>query len=81
MLLKNVAQIMDPLRRDRDGNKSCIQVFRFGCKIRDLLLSFPFETEGRHVSTEAHEAIDHLAQLCQVERRFHNRDSNRQPLP
>ena len=42
---------------------------------------FFFQTEGRHVSAKAHEAIDHLQCLCQVERRFHCRESNRQPLP
>ena len=40
-----------------------------------------FDAKGRHANAKAHVALDHLARLCQVERRFHNRESNRQPLP
>ena len=40
-----------------------------------------FETKNRHADTKAQEAIDHLASFRQVERRFHNRELNRQPLP
>ena len=32
-------------------------------------------------NAKAHEAVDHLASFCQVERRFHGRKLNRQPLP
>ena len=42
---------------------------------------FFFETEGRRASAKAHEAINVLASFCQVERRFHNEESNRRPLP
>ena len=42
---------------------------------------FLFETEGRHANAKAYETADHLVSFCQVERRFHSRESNRQPLP
>lgn len=34
-----------------------------------------FETKVRHTSAKAHEIVDHLTKLCQLERRFHNRES------
>ena len=45
-----------------------------------FLFSFFFlvETEGRHTSAKAQEAIDHPTSFCQVQRRFHNRESNNQ---
>ena len=46
-----------------------------------IFLYFFLQTEGRHVSAKAHKAINHLQCLCQVERRFDCRESNRQPLP
>jgi hypothetical protein len=39
------------------------------------------ETEGQQANVKAHDAVDHLANFRQVERRFHNRDLNHQPLP
>ena len=43
--------------------------------------SSSFEIEGQHASAKAHDADYHMARSCQVERRFHSRESNRQPLP
>lgn len=34
-----------------------------------------FETKVRHTSAKAHEIVDHLTKLCQLERRFHSRES------
>ena len=48
------------------------------CLLYFLLL---FETERQHANAEAQEAVDWLAILCQVERRCHSCESNRQLLP
>ena len=42
---------------------------------------FVSDTEGRHANAKAQEAVDHLASFCEVERRFHSRESHRQPRP
>ena len=51
----------------------------FHCSFFSFL--FFVETKGRHANAKAQEASDHLASLCQLERRFSNRESNRHPLP
>ena len=40
-----------------------------------------FETEGRHAIAKAVEAVDRVASLYRVERRFQSEKSNRQPFP
>lgn len=45
-----------------------------------LYVFFFVETEGRHASAKAQEAVHHLASFYQVQRRFHNQELNRQPL-
>jgi hypothetical protein len=46
-----------------------------------FFIFFIFEPKGGHANAKAQEAIDHSASFfCQVKRKFHSRESNRQAL-
>ena len=56
----------------------------YWCMISTLFLLYCilfFETKARHANAKAQETVESLTRFFyQVERRFHNRETNRQPL-
>ena len=78
-------QLLQPLTHTlRGGWNSLIACFSSAREIAQLSgLNPPFflgETEDREANVTAHKSVDHLASLYQVDRRFHSRESNCQPL-